>query len=85
MGVAVSANREAELEAELDSMGLTLALRVAAMRELSAQLAALSVQLAACRGALKRVGCQDAGSCGTEQPDGRCFVCAALAEAEVSP
>lgn len=32
--------------------------------------------------ALQRIGCQDAGSCGADQPDGRCFVCAAIASAE---
>lgn len=30
--------------------------------------------------ALERVGCQDAGSCGPTEPDGLCFVCAAIAQ-----
>lgn len=35
--------------------------------------------------ALKRVGCQEEGMCGIAPehfPDGRCFVCAAIAKAE---
>lgn len=35
--------------------------------------------------ALKRVGCQDHGSCGAGEPDGLCFVCAAIARAEGKP
>lgn len=31
--------------------------------------------------ALERVGCQDRGSCGPDEVDGRCFVCAAIAKA----
>lgn len=31
--------------------------------------------------ALERVGCQDKGSCGPSEPDGRCFVCAAIQKA----
>ena len=32
--------------------------------------------------ALERVGCQDRGSCGPDDVDGRCFVCAAIAKAQ---
>lgn len=35
--------------------------------------------------ALRRVGCQDSGSCGAGEPDGLCFVCAAIASAEGKP
>lgn len=28
--------------------------------------------------ALERVGCQDKGSCGKDEPDGLCFVCRAI-------
>lgn len=45
--------------------------------EHNAHLIAATLDLLA---ALKRVGCQDAGSCGAGQPDGRCFVCAAIAK-----
>lgn len=31
--------------------------------------------------AVVRMGCQDAGSCGPNEPDGRCFRCEALAKA----
>ena len=31
--------------------------------------------------ALRRVGCQDSGSCGAGEPDGLCFVCAAIVKA----
>jgi hypothetical protein len=32
--------------------------------------------------ALERVGCQDKGSCGPNEPDGHCFVCHAIATAK---
>jgi len=32
--------------------------------------------------ALSRVGCQDQGSCGSDERDGLCFVCEAIEEAE---
>lgn len=30
--------------------------------------------------ALERVGCQDVGSCGPNEPDGLCFVCTVIAK-----
>lgn len=38
--------------------------------------------LETCVAALKRVGCQDAGGCGMYEPDGLCFICAAIVKAE---
>jgi len=38
--------------------------------------------LAVFEAALERVGCQDAGSCGKGEPDGLCFVCAAIEKVE---
>ena len=38
--------------------------------------------LATCVESLKRVGCQDAGGCGMYEPDGLCFICRAIVQAE---
>lgn len=82
MGVAVSANREAELEAQLDAANLTLSLRVTAMR-------AMRAELAACRAALEK--CLSAFAVSTTPlPEDRQAVLEATAQAraalaEVSP
>lgn len=50
----------------------------AAVKEAKSRQDAIPVLVAA----LRRIGCQDRGSCGPDEPDGYCFACAAIAEAE---
>ena len=78
--VSKTVRHDERIEVRSEPLGLLVALVESTQ---AARLIAAAPELLA---ALKRVGCQDAGSCGEPhpvfRPDGLCFVCRTIAKAE---